>query len=80
MLSLASNPSGLALSVNGATGTAPFSETVIEGSNNGLAAPTPQTLASQTYDFSSWSDGGDARPHYSRWTANRTVTATFTKR
>ena len=79
VLSLASNPSGLALSLNGATGTTPFKRTVIEGSENGLAAPTPQTLASQTYDFASWSDGG-ARVHKIKVDGDRTLTATFTKR
>ena len=46
---------------------------------NGLAAPTPQTLASGTYDFTSWSDGG-ARVHSITANANGTFTATFTKR
>jgi glucose/arabinose dehydrogenase len=79
VLSMASNPSGLTLSLNGVTATTPFSRTVIQGSDNGLAAPTPQTLASQTYDFSAWSDGGD-RVHTITADANRTVTATFTQR
>ena len=79
VLSMASSPSGLTLSLNGVTATTPFSRTVIQGSDNGLAAPTPQTLASQTYDFSAWSDGGD-RVHTIKADANRTVTATFTQR
>jgi hypothetical protein len=79
VLSVASNPSGLTLSVNGTTATAPFSRTVIQGSANGVAAPTPQTLASGTYDFSSWSDGG-AASHNVTADTNRSLTATYTKR
>jgi glucose/arabinose dehydrogenase len=79
VLSFATNPSGLTLSVNGATSTAPFTRRVIQGSANGLTAPTPQTLASATYDFGSWSDGG-ARVHTVSATANRSFTATYTRR
>jgi PKD repeat protein len=79
VLSFASSPSGLTLSVNGANSTTPFKRTVIQGSTNGLAAPTPQTLASATYDFSSWSDAG-ARVHTVTADANRDLTATYTKR
>ncbi len=57
-LSLRSTPSGLQLTVNGQTRTTPFDVTVIQDSANTLSAPTPQTLASATYDFGSWSDGG----------------------
>jgi glucose/arabinose dehydrogenase len=78
-LSFASSPSGLTLSVNGATSTTPFSRTVIQGSLNGLAAPTPQTLASATYDFSAWSDGGP-RVHSVTANANRSFTATYAQR
>ena len=51
---------------------------MIQNSVNGLTAPTPQTLASATYDFRSWSDGG--RRATIKATADRTLTATFTKR
>ena len=78
-LSFASNPSGLALTLNGASFTTPFTKTVIQKSDNGLVAPTPQTLPSGTYDFTSWSDGG-ARVHQITANANGTFTATFTKR
>jgi glucose/arabinose dehydrogenase len=78
-LSFASNPSGLALTVNGANFTTPFTRTVIQGSVNGLAAPTPQTLSSNTYDFTSWSDG-QPRVHNITANSNGSFTATFTKR
>jgi glucose/arabinose dehydrogenase len=78
-LSFSSNPTGLTLTVNGSNSTTPFSRTVILGSLNGLAAPTPQTIASGTYDFTSWSDGG-ARAHVITASSDRSLTATYTKR
>jgi hypothetical protein len=79
VLTFTSTPTGLVCTLNGANGTTPFSKTVIQNSANGVAAPTPQTLAGATYDFSAWSDGG-ARVHSITATADRTLTATFTKR
>jgi glucose/arabinose dehydrogenase/PKD repeat protein len=79
VLSFASSPSGLTLTVNGSSSTTPFSRTVILGSVNGIVAPTPQTLASATYDFSAWSDGG-ARAHNITASSDRSLTATFTQR
>ena len=79
VLSFATSPTGLALSVNGTNSTAPFTRRVIQGSANGLTAPTPQTLASATYDFGSWSDGG-ARVHTVTATTDRSFTATYTRR
>ena len=78
-LALRSNPSGLQLAVNGQVTTTPFSRTVIEGSQNTLSAPSPQTLAGKTYDFGSWSDGGLAT-HTITAPAPATYTATFTQR
>jgi glucose/arabinose dehydrogenase len=78
-LSFSSSPTGLTLALNGASLTTPFSRTVIQNSVNGLTAPTPQTLASATYDFSSWSDGG-ARVHSITATGNRSLSATYAKR
>lgn len=80
-LKLRSNPSGLTLSFNGSSPnpTTPFDRTVIQGSLNGVAAPTPQTLGAFTYDFASWSDGL-ARIHSIVANADTTLTATFTRR
>jgi chitodextrinase len=75
-LTVASNPAGLQLSAGNVTGTAPFSRTVIVGSRNSLAAPSPQSLGGTTYEFASWSDGG-ARAHDVVVTAPSTYTATF---
>ena len=52
---------------------------MIQDSPNTLSAPTPQTLASASYDFGSWSDGG-LRAHDIVATRSRTFTATFNRR
>jgi hypothetical protein len=62
VLSFASSPPGLQLVVGGSSSATPFPRTVIEGSNNGISAPSPQTLGGTSYDWASWSDGG-ARSH-----------------
>ena len=78
-LSMRSAPSGLQLTVNGQARTTPFDVTVIQNSANSLSAATPQTIASGTYDFGSWSDGG-LRAHGIVATQSRTFTATFNRR
>jgi len=80
-LKLRSNPSGLQISFNGSSTnpTTPFDRTVIQGSVNGVAAPTPQTVGAFTYDFAAWSDGL-ARIHNVTVNADTTLTATFTQR
>ncbi|MET0227518.1 MAG: hypothetical protein ABW234_02240, partial [Actinomycetes bacterium] len=44
--------------VNGASGTATFTRTMIVGSTNTITATTPQPKAGKSYSFQSWSDGG----------------------
>ncbi|SFB32973.1 Glucose/arabinose dehydrogenase, beta-propeller fold [Amycolatopsis marina] len=63
-LNFTSNPSGALLTVAGSEQRAPFSRTVIVGSNNSISAASPQRLGSfnSKYAFTSWSDGG-ARTH-----------------
>ena len=57
-LTFTSSPGGLELTLNGATATAAFTRTVIEGSTNTLSAPTPQQRKGGTWAFQTWSDGG----------------------
>lgn len=58
-LTFASNPSGARLTVGTVTQTAPFTRTVIVGSNNSISAPSPQNLTlGLRFRFTSWSDGG----------------------
>jgi glucose/arabinose dehydrogenase/PKD repeat protein len=57
VLSFATSPSGLALGVNQATSTAPFTRTVIVGSSNSVSAASPQLLNGLSYVFGAWSHG-----------------------
>jgi uncharacterized repeat protein (TIGR01451 family) len=75
-LSFQSSPSGLQLTVGSSSSTTPFSRTVIEGSNNSISAPTPQTLGGTNYSWVSWSDGG-AQTHNVIASAAATYTAAY---
>lgn len=75
-ITLESRPSGLQLSLNFETATAPFVRTVIAGSANTISAPDPQRLGSSTYVFASWSDGG-AQTHTITASTPATYTATY---
>jgi len=77
--SFATNPTGLKLTFNGTSSTAPFTRTVIVGSRNSLSAPTPQNKSGKQY-FQSWSDGVRTAVHPDVViTAPVTYTATFSK-
>jgi hypothetical protein len=70
----------LKLAVNSTSRVAPFSTTVVIGSNNSAIAPSPETVNGATYLFSSWSDGG-ARSHIIVAPATSTTyTANYRKR
>jgi glucose/arabinose dehydrogenase len=59
VLTFQSNPSGARLVVGGVEQVAPFTRTVIVGSNNSISAPSPQNLfLGLPFRFSNWSDGG----------------------
>jgi glucose/arabinose dehydrogenase len=77
LLSFASSPAGLQLSVNGASSATPFNRTVIVGSSNSVSATSPQTLGGTTYTFSSWSDGGLQTHNVTAPAAPTTYTATY---
>jgi hypothetical protein len=70
------SPAGLQLSLNSITAASPFTQTVIQGSVNGISAPSPQTVGASTYTWLRWSDNGP-RTHNITAGANRTYTATF---
>jgi glucose/arabinose dehydrogenase len=61
-LTFASDPAGLQLGLDATSAAAPFTRTVIVGSNNSVSAPSPQAHGAASYHFESWSDGG-ARSH-----------------
>jgi len=58
VLTFETSPAGLQLTVGSSSSTTPFTREVIEGSNNGISAPSPQTLGTTDYAWSAWSDGG----------------------
>jgi glucose/arabinose dehydrogenase len=75
-ITLASNPSGFPLTLNGATKAVPFTTTLIEGSTNTISAPSPQKKGSWWYQWRSWSDAG-ARTHNVTAQTNASYTARF---
>jgi PKD domain len=76
VLSFESAPAGLQLTVGGSSGTTPFTRTVIEGSNNSVSAPSPQTFGGTDYEWVSWSDGG-AQSHNVVASGSSTYTAAY---
>jgi len=78
-LTLNSSPAGFTLALNGSQLPTPFSKTVIQGSQNSISAPSPQTKAKKSWQFKSWSDGG---PQAHNITANSSASyvATFKQR
>jgi hypothetical protein len=76
-LQLRSYPAGLELGVGASLAAAPFSTTVIEGSTQSLAAPSPQGLGGTSYAFQLWSDGGAQNHNTVVTAADPTRTAYF---
>ena len=76
-LDFQTNPSGLQLVVGSSSSFTPFTRTVILGSTNSVSAVTPQTLGGTTYNFVSWSDGGN-QSHLIIGTGPATYVATYT--
>ena len=76
-VTLASNPPGLRLTLDGEPQTGPTSTLGVVGMQRPLSALSPQILNGKTYQFESWSDGG-AGSHTLTWpSANTTYTALF---
>jgi glucose/arabinose dehydrogenase/PKD repeat protein len=78
-LTLDTSPSGFRVVLNGVEQAAPFTATVIEGSNNTLSVPSPQRKGSKNWFFQSWSDGG-AQTHNVIASSSSTRTARFRNR
>ncbi len=76
-ITLASNPSGLQLTLDGQPVTAPSSVESVVGMRRTIGVLSPQTLQGVTYEFLSWSDGGAASHEISTPEVNTTFTATF---
>ena len=76
-VTLATNPAGLQLRLDGQPVTTPFSFTGVVGIVRTLEAVTPQGAGGTTYEFVSWSDGGAATHNISTPAASTTYTATY---
>jgi glucose/arabinose dehydrogenase len=79
-LSFDTAPSGMQVAVGSSVRSTPFTTTVIVGSRQSLAAPTPQTLGTTTFDFTSWSDGGSRTHEITAPAAPSAYIATFAPR
>jgi PKD repeat protein len=76
-LTFQTSPPGLQLAVGSSAEAAPFTRTVIVGSANVAAAPSPQTLGGVNYAFQSWSDGGAQSHTITAPATATTYTATY---
>ncbi len=76
-ITLASNPSGLQLTIDGQPKTTPYSVEGVVGFTRALGANSNQTLNGKTYQFVSWSDNGTQTHSVDTPNNNTTYTATF---
>jgi uncharacterized repeat protein (TIGR02543 family) len=77
-ITIATNPSGLSIKVDGGTYTAPHTFTWNQGHTHSLEVTSPQSGGTgKRYVFTSWSDGGDRSHSYQVPGSNQTVTANF---
>ena len=76
-LTLATNPAGLEVKLDGQPFPSPLSFDSVVGVVRNIEATTPQVSGGSTYELVSWSDGGAARHDVSTPAAATTYTATF---
>jgi hypothetical protein len=78
-ITLATQFSGLQVTLDGQPQPAPFSFTGVVGIIRTIGVPSPQTIGNSTYTFRAWSDGG-AQTHTITTPATATTyTARFQK-
>ena len=76
-LTLATNPAGLQVRLDGQPMATPLTFGSVVGIIRALDAPLTQTSGGTTYEFVSWSDGGAATHNISTPSAATTYTATY---
>ncbi|MGI5212314.1 PQQ-dependent sugar dehydrogenase [Plantactinospora sp. CA-290183] len=76
-LTFDSTPPGMRLSLGAATGTTPFTRTVIVGSTNTVSAPTSQLSGAMPHTFEGWSDEGAATHVITAPATATTLSATY---
>jgi glucose/arabinose dehydrogenase len=77
-ITLNTNPQGLTITLDGQPFTAPLTVTSVEGIVRAIGTTSPQTLNSQTYNFSNWSNGGAQTHSFVTPVNNVSYTANFT--
>ncbi|MBC3788558.1 glucose/arabinose dehydrogenase, partial [Spirosoma sp. LMG 31448] len=77
-LTIATNPSGLQLNVDGQPHTTPYSKPYVTGISINLSAPATQTLNGVTYTFANWAPAISPDGQIFVPDDNTTYTATFT--
>jgi glucose/arabinose dehydrogenase/regulation of enolase protein 1 (concanavalin A-like superfamily) len=77
-ITLASNPTGLTVTLDGQPVTTPYAVLSVEGIQRTVGVVTPQTVNGVTYTFNNWSHGGAATQTIATPEANTTYTANFT--
>jgi len=77
VISLATNPPGLRVTLDGQPVTTPMSVTSVVGIIRTLGVVSPQVSGTTTYQFASWSDGGAATHTIATPGTNRTYTASY---
>jgi glucose/arabinose dehydrogenase len=76
-LTLATNPAGLQVTLDGQPVTTPSTVQGVVGIQRSLGVVSPQTTGGTTYTFTSWSDGGAATHTIATPASNTTYTATY---
>jgi hypothetical protein len=77
MITLATAPAGLSVTLDAQPVNAPTSVEGVVGVQRSIGAPLTQSVGGNTYEFVSWSDGGAATHAISTPAAAATYTATY---
>ena len=78
-LTLAGEPAGVQLTLDGQPVTTPYAVPSIVGLTRTIGAPSPQRVDKYNYNFVSWSDGGAETHDLSTPAADTTYTAVYRK-
>ncbi|MDB5105867.1 MAG: domain containing protein [Fibrobacteres bacterium] len=76
-ITLASNPPGLQLKLDGQSVTTPYTVSAVAGMIRSVEAVSPQASNGSTYAFGSWSDGGAATHEFTTAASATTLSAVY---
>lgn len=79
VLNFATSPAGLQITLDGQPFNTPGSVVSVEGTLRTLGVTSPQTLNNESYEFTSWSQGGSQSQSIVTPVEDATYTANFTK-